>query len=105
MLERPPPGQRAVLVHVQFPKSDYAADRREFVELARSAGADVRAVIGGRRQRPDSSLYIGTGKADEVASAAKSGSADLAVFNHELSPSQERNLEKRIQARVLDRTG
>jgi len=105
MLERPPSGQRAILVHVQFPKSDYDADRREFVELARSAGADVRAVIGGRRQRPDSSLYIGTGKADEVASAARGGGAELAVFNHELSPSQERNLEKRIQARVVDRTG
>jgi GTP-binding protein HflX len=105
MLERPPPGQRAVLVHVQFPKTDYAADRREFVELAMSAGADVKAVIGGRRQKPDPSLYIGTGKADEVATATKAGSAQLAVFNHELSPSQERNLERRIQARVLDRTG
>src|SRR5258708_2855226 len=105
MLERPPPGVRAVLVHVQFPKSDYAADRREFVELARSAGAEVRAVIGGRRKRPDGSLYIGSGKADEVADAARQGGAALAVFNHDLSPSQERNLEKRIQARVLDRTG
>ena len=105
MLDRPPPGEKAVLVHVAFPKTDYDADRREFVELARSAGADVKAVIGGRRQRPDSSLYIGTGKADEVADAARSGGAELAVFNHELSPSQERNLEKRLQCRVLDRTG
>ena len=94
-----------MLVHVAFPKSDYEADRREFVELAVSAGAQVKAVIGGRRQRPDASLYIGSGKADEVASAAKSGGAELAVFNHDLSPSQERNLEKRIQCRVLGRTG
>ena len=105
MFERPPPGEKAVLVHLAFPKTDYEADRREFIELARSAGAEVKAVIGGRRQRPDSSLYIGTGKADEVASAARGGGAELAVFNHELSPSQERNLEKRIQCRVLDRTG
>jgi GTP-binding protein HflX len=105
MFERPPPGEKAVLVHLAFPKTDYDADRREFVELARSAGADVQAVIGGRRQKPDSSLYIGTGKADEVAGAARAGGAELAVFNHELSPSQERNLEKRIQARVIDRTG
>jgi GTP-binding protein HflX len=105
MFERPPPGEKAVLVHLAFPKADYEADRREFIELARSAGAEVKAVIGGRRQKPDSSLYIGTGKADEVASAAQAGGAELAVFNHELSPSQERNLEKRIQARVLDRTG
>jgi GTPase len=105
MLDRRPPGQKAVLVHLAFPKTDYEADRREFIDLAMSAGADVSAVIGGRRQRPDPSLYIGTGKADEVATAAKKGGAELAVFNHELSPSQERNLEKRIQARVLDRTG
>jgi len=105
MFERPPPGEKAVLVHLAFPKTDFDADRREFVELARSAGAEVKAVIGGRRQRPDASLFIGTGKADEVASAARDGGAELAVFNHELSPSQERNLEKRIQARVLDRTG
>jgi GTP-binding protein HflX len=105
MFERPPSGEKAVLVHLAFPKTDYDADRREFVELARSAGADVRAVIGGRRQRPDASLYIGSGKADEVADAARAGGAELAVFNHELSPSQERNLEKRIQARVIGRTG
>ncbi|MGH8443546.1 MAG: ribosome rescue GTPase HflX [Nevskiaceae bacterium] len=105
MFERPPPGEKAVLVHLAFPRTDYDADRREFVELARSAGADVKAVIGGRRVKPDASFYIGTGKADEVAAAARGGGAELAVFNHELSPSQERNLEKRIQARVLDRTG
>jgi GTP-binding protein HflX len=105
MFERPPPGEKAVLVHLAFPKTDYEADRREFIELARSAGAEVKAVIGGRRQKPDSGLYIGTGKADEVAAAARDGGAALAVFNHDLSPSQERNLEKRIQARVLDRTG
>jgi GTP-binding protein HflX len=105
MLERPPPGEKAVLVHLAFPKTDYEADRREFIDLARSAGAEVKAVVGGRRQRPDASLYIGTGKADEVAGAARGGGAELAVFNHELSPSQERNLEKRIQCRVLGRTG
>lgn len=105
MFDRPHSGQKAVLVHLQFPKSDFAADRREFVELARSAGADIQAMIGGSRSRPDASLYIGSGKADEVGDAARSGGAELAVFNHDLSPSQERNLEKRLQCRVLDRTG
>ncbi|MBI3171803.1 MAG: GTPase HflX [Hydrocarboniphaga effusa] len=103
--DRPQRGQKAVLVHLQFPKTDYKADQAEFIELARSAGADVQAVIGGSRSRPDASLYIGSGKADEVGDAARSGGAELAVFNHELSPSQERNLEKRLQCRVLDRTG
>jgi GTPase len=105
MLDRPPTGQRAVLVHVQFPGTDYEADRREFIELARSAGAEVLTFIGGSRQRPDASLYVGSGKADEIAHAAGEGKAAIAVFNHELSPSQERNLERRLQCRVLDRSG
>jgi GTP-binding protein HflX len=85
--------------------SDYESDRREFEELARSAGADVLATIGGSRQRPDAGLYIGSGKADEVAAAVEAGGAELAIFNHELSPSQERNLEKLLRCRVLDRAG
>ena len=75
------------------------------MDLARSAGADVKAVIGGSRQRPDATLFVGSGKADEVGQAARDSGSELAVFNHDLSPSQERNLEKRMECRVLDRTG
>jgi GTP-binding protein HflX len=97
--------QKVVLVHLEFPHVDFAADRAEFLELARSASADVVAVIGGSRDRPDAGLYIGSGKADEIAAAVKAGCAEVAIFNHDLSPSQERNLEKRLECRVLDRAG
>jgi GTPase len=105
MFERPKAGQKAVLVHLEFPGADFESDRAEFVELSRSAGADVVDVIGGSRRQPDPGLFVGSGKADEVASLIAARGADLAIFNHELSPSQERNLERVLKARVLDRTG
>lgn len=105
MFERPQTGQRAVLVHLQFPRADFDSDREEFIELARSASAEIVSVIGGSRQVPDAGLFVGSGKAQEVADAIAASGADLAIFNHELSPSQERNLEKLIKARVIGRAG
>ncbi len=105
MFERPKGGQRAVLVHLELPGADFESDRQEFIDLARSAGAEVTSVIGGRRDAPDAGLFVGSGKAQEVADAAVSGRAELAIFNHDLSPSQERNLEKLLKCRVLDRAG
>ncbi len=84
---------------------DFQSDRIEFEDLARSAGANVLAVLGGSRSKPDAGLFIGSGKADEVAAACAAGEAEVAIFNHDLSPSQERNLEKRLQCRVLSRAG
>ncbi|MBA4286913.1 MAG: GTPase HflX [Xanthomonadaceae bacterium] len=97
--------QKAVLVHLEFSGTDFDADRIEFVELARSAGLDVVGVIGGKRERPDAGTYAGSGKVDEIAVAAKAAGADLVIFNHDLSPSQERNLEKRFECRVINRAG
>lgn len=94
-----------MLVHLEFPGANHAADHAEFVELARSAGADILAVIGGRRCKPDAGLYAGSGKVGEIAAAVAACGADLVIFNHDLSPSQERNLEKRLSCRVVDRTG
>jgi GTP-binding protein HflX len=105
MFERARGGERAVLVHLEFPGTDFDADRREFEDLARSAGADIVAVIGGRRQKPDPGIFVGSGKVDEIAAAVATHGAALAIFNHELSPSQERNLEKRLSCRVVGRTG
>jgi GTP-binding protein HflX len=105
MFERPQQGQRAVLVHLEFPGQDYAPAQLEFVELARSAGADVLVTLGGRRDTPDPKYFAGSGKAAEIAEAVAAQKADLVLFNHDLSPSQERNLEKLIKCRVLDRTG
>ena len=100
-----PAPQKAVLVHLEFSGTDFDADRIEFVELARSAGLDVVGVIGGKRERPDAGTYAGSGKVDEIAMAAKAAGADLVIFNHDLSPSQERNLEKRFECRVINRAG
>lgn len=97
--------QKAVLVHLEFPNVDFDADRQEFIELARSAGAEIVGMFGGRRERPDAGLFVGSGKVDEVAAAVQASGAELAIFNHDLSPSQERNLEQRLQCRVLNRAG
>ncbi|WP_043767618.1 ribosome rescue GTPase HflX [Algiphilus aromaticivorans] len=98
-------GQTAILVHVSFPGTDTEADTAEFVELARSAGAEVRQCVGGRRQKPDPRHFVGRGKAEEIAELVAAEDADLVVFNHDLSPSQERNLERLLCCRVLDRAG
>jgi GTP-binding protein HflX len=105
MFERPKAGQSAILVHLEFPGVDFESDRQEFVELCRSAGADIAAVIGGSRKDPDPGLFVGSGKAQEIADAVAASGAELAIFNHALSPSQERNLERLLKARVLGRAG
>ncbi len=97
--------QKTVLVHLEFSGTDFEADRLEFLELARSAGANVVAVIGGRRDRPDAGTYAGSGKVEEIATAVAASGAELTIFNHDLSPSQERNLEKHLQCRVINRAG
>lgn len=105
MFERPKAGQRAVLVHLELPGADYVADRQEFLELARAAGAEVLSVIGGARRQPDAGLFVGSGKAEEIAESVAEQQADLALFNHALSPSQERNLERLLKCRVIGRAG
>ena len=105
MFERPKSGQKAILVHLEFPGADFDSDRQEFVELCVSAGAEVLNVIGGSRKDPDSGLFVGSGKAQEVADCVAATGAELVIFNHPLSPSQERNLEKLVSARVLGRAG
>jgi GTPase len=80
-------------------------DLEEFTQLARSAGADPVATVTGRRQRPDPRFFVGSGKAEELREVARETEADLILVDHALSPSQERNLEKLIERRVLDRNG
>jgi GTPase len=80
-------------------------DIQEFEQLARSAGAIPVANIGGRRDRPDPRFFVGSGKADEIRAIAAAEDAEVVLFDHPLSPSQERNLEKLIERRVLDRSG
>jgi len=103
--ERPDGGETAVLVHIDLDAEQDQEDPLEFEELARSAGAIPVLFIRGSRKRPDAGHFVGTGKLDEIAIAVKEHKAELVLFNHSLSPSQERNLEKHLQCRVLDRTG
>ncbi|MCG6874043.1 MAG: GTPase HflX [Betaproteobacteria bacterium] len=104
MFERPARGETAVLVALDLGAADYAESLQELALLAASAGADVRAVVKGRRDRPDPAYFAGTGKVREIAAAVAESGADLAIFNHELSPAQQRNLERELGHRVVDRT-
>ncbi len=107
MFERPDStGDRAILVALTIGGNpDIEAQVAEFEELVRSAGAEVLAVIRGPRDRPHPRLFAGAGKADEIRAAVEAHAADVVIFNHALSPSQERNLERHLQCRVLDRSG
>ncbi len=92
-------------MHLCFPGSDAEGELAELRLLAESAGAQVCAVVTGNRKRPDAATYAGKGKAEEIRDAVARDGADLVIFNHDLSPAQERNLEEVTQCRVLDRTG
>ena len=83
---------------------DFDASLAEFEELARSAGAEVSATIIQRRPRPDAATLVGTGKIEEIEAIVLSSEADIVLFDHDLTPSQMRNLEARLPARVIDRT-
>lgn len=103
--ERPCGGERAVLVHVSLGDGRHDEDLAEFRELALSAGVDVVGVITGSRARPDARLYIGSGKLEEIKSKVAAESAEVVLFDNPLTPAQERNLERELECRVLDRTG
>jgi GTP-binding protein HflX len=105
LFERPKSGERAVLVHLDFHSEDEREDSNEFVQLVTSAGGDPVDFITGSRKRPDARLFIGTGKLEEIRESLVANDGELVLFNHALSPSQERNIERELQCRVLDRTG
>ncbi|MEN8213798.1 MAG: ribosome rescue GTPase HflX [Pseudomonadota bacterium] len=105
MFERPGGGERAVLVYValgQPPEDDEIA---EFVDLVSSAGADPIDVITTSRASPDPHTFIGSGKLEEIKQLLDAEAGELVIFDNQLSPAQERNIERHLSARVLDRTG
>lgn len=104
MFERSSRQERTVLVQLDFGTEEVDARLEELHLLARSAGASVYAVVQGRRHRPDVATFAGKGKVQEVAAEVAVHQADLVIFNHELSAIQERNLERVLQCRVIDRT-
>lgn len=105
LFERPSGGEAAILVSVDFGESDYEESLNELRQLSLSAGLAVRGTVEGKRSTPDAKLFIGSGKADELAQMMQASESNIAVFNHDLTPSQQRNLERLLQARVVDRTG
>ena len=103
--DRPESGELAVLVHLDLSHGQAPEDPREFEELVLSAGGDPIALVGGQRAAPHAKYFVGTGKLEELQAVVKENGAELVIFNHTLSPSQERNLEQALECRVLDRTG
>ena len=95
---------RAVLVGVDFGKGDFASSVEELSLLAQSAGAVPVAVMTCKRASPDAALFVGSGKADEISQAISDNALEIVIFNHALSPAQQRNLERHLKVRVLDRT-
>ncbi|MEZ7910699.1 MAG: GTPase HflX [Propionivibrio sp.] len=104
MFERPSAGERAVVVQLDFGEGDMAERLEEVHLLVESAGANVCANVVGKRRSPDPATFAGKGKVEEVAAEVAAHAANLVIFNHALSPAQERNLERRLQCRVVDRT-
>jgi len=105
LFERPQSGERAVLVHVIFRQALEQTDSRELSELAYAAGAIPVALVTGHRDRPDPKFYIGKGKVSEIQQIIQLNQAEVVIFNHDLSPSQERNIEREVKCRVISRTG
>lgn len=103
--ERPGGGERAILVHLEGQDPEAREDPQEFQELANSAGADTVAFVSVSRHQPSAKFLIGSGKVEEIRDLVKAEDVELVIFNHTLTPSQERNLEREFECRVLDRTG
>ena len=108
MFERPAglneTGSRAILVQLDFGERDFPERLDEFHMLAESAGAIPLTVIRGRRDRPDPKTFAGRGKVAEIGQAVQAEAVDIVLFNHELAPGQQRNLERELECRVVDRS-
>ena len=103
MFERHAGGERVLLFALDFDDVDFLDSFAELRLLASGAGLDIVGELTGKRSRPDAALFAGSGKVDELAALVLANHADVVIFNHELSPAQERNLERRLQCRVIDR--
>lgn len=104
MFDHHQPAEQAILVHITFPQEQVREDLDELQMLVSSAGVNAVAVVTGTRQSADARLFVGSGKAQEIAAAVQQYAADVIIFNHSLSPAQTRNLERLCQCKVIDRT-
>jgi GTP-binding protein HflX len=105
LFERPGGGERAVLVYVALRQQSDDDEIAEFVDLARSAGATPIEIITTSRASPDPRTFIGSGKLEQIKQLLEAENGELVIFDNQLSPSQERNIERLLSCRVLDRTG
>ena len=105
MFDRPAGSDDAVLVSIDFGDAGYQESLDELKQLAISAGINIRGILEGKRDKPDAKYFVGSGKAEELADTVKSTNSRAVIFNHDLSPSQQRNLERLLECRVADRTG
>ena len=105
MLDRPEGSGDAILVSLDFGDTGYEESLEELKQLAISAGISIRGVVEGKRDKPDAKYFVGSGKAEELAEMVKATESRAVLFNHDLSPSQQRNLERLLECRVADRTG
>jgi GTP-binding protein HflX len=97
--------EKAVLVHIDFRRHQFSEEFEEFIQLVDSSGLSISQTITGSRDVPAAKYFVGTGKLEEIKLAVQEFSADVVIFNHALSPAQERNLEQGLKCRVLDRVG
>lgn len=104
MFDRYEAGEQAVLVHITFSDENNKEDLDELKLLVSSAGVNTLATVTGPRKSPHARYFVGTGKAQEIADTVKTLDADVVIFNHALSPAQQRNLERLCECLVLDRT-
>ncbi len=104
LFDRYQAGEQAILVHIDLPDENAREDLQEFKMLVISAGINSLEIVTGKRNKPHSKYFVGSGKAQEIAEVVKNSDANVILFNHSLSPSQEKNIETLAQCRVVDRT-
>ena len=104
MFERPNEGKSACVISINFGDNDFEENVEEIKELVLSADMKIVSTVNIKRSAPDPKYFLGSGKAEEVKFIIQESKADTVIFNHNLSPSQERNLEKFLSTRILDRT-
>jgi GTP-binding protein HflX len=104
LFDRYEAGEQGILVHLDFPDENAREDLQEFEMLVSSAGVNALSILTGKRSTPHTKFFVGSGKAQEIAEAVKLYGANIVLFNHALSPSQEKNIEALCECRVVDRT-
>ena len=105
MFERPGRGERAVLLHIGAGRAPLAEEQQEFEALALAAGAEVAAAVDAPLRDINPRYLIGTGKLSQLKEVASASAAEVILVDHDLTPAQERNLEKELGRRVVDRAG